>query len=414
MAADVEGHLLPTCTRAPAASSRRWLPRLDPFTDAFQADPHRVYAQYRERCPIHWGRAANPGIPGAWYLFGRADVASVLKDPRFGREGYGGHAAERPFFKMVRNWILFRDAPFHARIRRHVTSAFTPAAVARMEPAVTRSVEELLDRAARAGGMEVIDDFALPLAIAVICDLIGVPPADRPRIREWAIVLARALDFKRSSTIYDEADQAASEIDGYLRRLATRSPGTGGLLDRLLANTTTVTIDEILATCALLLVTGHATTHAMIGNGVLCLLEHAEQLACLRRDPRLAPDAVDEILRYASPVQMAGRWATDDLELGGLHIVRGDAVICVLGAANRDPAVCPDPDRFDLGRGRFEHLSFGSGTHVCLGVALARLQGRIAFARLAERFPRMRLVSGVPTWKTSVLFRSLASLTIEA
>jgi len=389
------------------------LPRLDPFTDAFQADPYGVYARYRARCPVHWGRAANPGIPGAWYLFGRADVASVLKDPRFGREGYGGRAAERPFFKMVRNWILFRDAPFHARIRRHVTSAFTPAAVAHLEPAIHRSVDELLDRTARAGGMEVVEDFALPLAIAVICDLIGVPPADRPRIRAWSIVLARALDFKRSSTIYDEADEAATEIDDYLRKLATRTSGTGGLLDRLLANTSSVTLDEILATCALLLVTGHATTHAMIGNGVLCLLEHAEQLEGLRRDPHLAPSVVDEILRYASPVQMAGRWASEDLELGGLRILRGDAVICVLGAANRDPAVCPAPDRFDLGRGRFDHLSFGSGTHVCLGMALAKLQGRIAFARLAERFPRMRLVSGAPTWKTSVLFRSLASLTIE-
>jgi pimeloyl-[acyl-carrier protein] synthase len=315
--------------------------------------------------------------------------------------------------------MLFRDPPDHTRLRGLVNKAFTPRMVERLAPRIRKLAEELLDARAARGGMDAIADFAAPLPLLVIAELLGVPTEDRERLKRWSDDLAIMLDGTVALQFLGSAVQAAVEFDGYLRqRIAERRRAPrDDLLSELVAaqeRGEALSEDEIVGSTILLLGAGHETTTNLIGNGILCLLRHPEQLARLRGDAGLLPSAVEEFLRYESPVQATSRiFPRDEVEVGGVAIPKGEEIGLFLGAANRDPEVFPDPERFDVGRRDNRHLSFGLGIHFCLGAGLARLEGRVAFEALLERAPGLRAAEeSEPVWRPGFLFRGVEALPV--
>jgi len=316
--------------------------------------------------------------------------------------------------------LLFLDAPDHTRLRSLVAKAFTPGVVRRLRPRVEELVAELLDQAERRGSLELIADLAYPLPVAVICELMGVPAADRAIFGSWSSDASRLLD--RDIDLDEGAmERGATAIAGFTeyfsgliqqRRL---EPGDD-LLSGLIAaeeDGQGLTVEELFSTIILLYLAGHETTVNLIGNGALALLRHPDQLERLRRDPALGPTAVEELLRYESPVHVTARIATTDLEVGGVRLDAGEQAIVVVAAANHDPEVFADPDGLDVGRPDNRHLSFSAGMHYCLGAALARLEGEVAFDALLRRFPGLALADPEPHFREHFVLRGLRSLELR-
>ncbi len=389
---------------------------LDP---EFRRDPHPVLARLRETDPVHKS-------PFGWILTRHADVLRLNRDPRCGRDTRklrGGGFASRAvghdgFAEMLSTFLLHLDAPDHTRIRRLMSYAFTPRAVEQMQASVERVARELVDKLAGRGEFDLITDFAAPLPVTVICDLMQVPREDLPRIVKWSDALAEQVEVTATEEQLAQLDVAYFEFKAYLARFIEarrRDPGTG-LVDRLIqaeGETDAITMDELLANLILLLVAGHETTSNLIGNGVLALLEHPDQLQRLRAQPALAASAVEECLRYESPVNTNGRCPHEDIEVGGKTIKQGQLIICMLGAANRDPAVFEDPDRFDITRSPNPHQSFGGGAHHCLGAPLARLEGATALRVLLERYPTLELDRERVRWRDRINLRGLSELGVR-
>src|SRR5690606_17796033 len=284
-------------------------------------------------------------------------------------------------------WMLFRDPPDHTRLRRLVNKAFTPRAVESVVPRVKDIALELLQPGLKDGGMDLIEAFAFPLPVIVIAEMLGVPPQDRTKFRSWSNAMAAALDSYWTEEIFQRASQATGEIWEYLTHIIEeRRKNLGAdLLSALInarENDDRLSEDELVAMAILLLVAGHETTVNLVGNGTLALLQHPDQMELLRREPRRAPQAVEELLRYDAPVQMTSRFAATDVPLGGHVIRKGDNVVAVIGAANRDPEVNPNPDRLDITRTEIHHLGFGGGIHYCVGAPLARREAQIALTTL--------------------------------
>jgi cytochrome P450 len=324
-----------------------------------------------------------------------------------------------PFLDLFERAMLFRDPPDHTRLRSLVSKAFTPRRAEQVSERVQRIVDEMLDRVESRRHVELLTELAYPLPARVICELLGVPAADSDFIVRCARPLATGLDPSpmRSPTTLTEADQATRAFVEYLERLITdrrRQPGDD-LLSALIAAETDgdrLAHDELVSTLVLLLIAGHETTANLIGNGVLALLRNPAELARLRADPGLDATAVDELLRYDSPVQMTQRITLDDVTLGDVTIGPGRIVIAILAAANHDPAVFDEPERLDVGRTPNPHLAFGSGPHYCIGAALARLEARIAIGTLVRRFPGLRLARA-PRWRSSFTIRGLRELHLD-
>ena len=352
----------------------------------------------------------------------------MLRDPRLStsprhQEGYEQFAEMvrqlgfGPAVEMSDKAILFLDPPDHTRIRQLVGKAFTPRAVEAMRPHIQEIVDGLLDAAAGKGEMDVIADLALPLPVTVISEMLGVPVEDQARLQQWTDIAVRLIDPSDDVAILAEAANALGGYNEYFggligeRRQQPREDLLSALVqaeeegDRL-------SEQELLAMMALLYVAGHETTVNLIGNGMLALFRHPGELDRLRRDPSLLPSAVEEMLRYDSPVQLTARTATADVELDGLRIAKGQEAGVLLGAANRDPAQFPDPDRFDVGRQDNRHVAFGGGIHHCLGAPLARAEAQIAIGSLLRRFPVLNLVDREPPRKETVNLRGLASLPV--
>ncbi|MEV4292325.1 cytochrome P450 [Nonomuraea bangladeshensis] len=310
------------------------------------------------------------------------------------------------------------DPPDHTRLRGLVSRAFTPRMVERLRPRVEAVTAGLIAALPEEG--DLVSGFAYPLPVRVICEMLGVPPEDHERFQGWSETAARSLDPMLTAELISESGRSGREFRDYFRdllELRRRQPG-----DDLLSALTRVeelTEGELLATCVLLLVAGHETTVNLIANGVLALVRHG-LLAYAAERPR---QVVEEVLRYDPPVQLTGRVALRDAELGGTPVPAGTAVVALIGAANRDPAVFPDPDHFDPGRfdatrsdgarepGR--HLAFGLGIHFCLGATLARMEGEIALSALAAAAPRMELLDPAPPYKPNLVLRGLARLPVR-
>jgi len=391
-------------------------PPFNPLAPGFRETPYPFYHRYRENDPVHWSTAAGPPGSGTWYLFRNADVMSALRNPNLIRDPR--ILPPPPLRGMLEKWMLFRNPPDHTRLRSLVSKAFTPLRAEQLMPAIQSAATCLIDAVAARGEMDLIRDYASPLPLMVIAELLGVPPEDREQLRRWTIDMVVAIDFGPSREGMVRALGAARELMGYLRDLvAARRAGVArdDLISALIAaeeEGDKLSEEELLSMCSLLLGAGHETTVNLIGNGSLALLTHPDEWTRLRDDPGCLETGVEELLRFDSPVQMTFREAAADGGLADRVLHKGELVAILLGSANRDPALFPDPDRLDLSRPVGKHAAFGMGIHFCLGSHLARLEGRIAFATLARRLPGLQLVPRAPERREGIAFRGVKALPV--
>jgi cytochrome P450 len=391
---------------------------LDP---ANRADPYRICAQFRDRGPFQL-----PGTNVAVFSTYR-DCDEVLRHPSsssdrlkstMARRALESGSAPRP---LGPPGFLFLDPPDHTRLRKLVSKAFAPKVVSALQTEISALVDGLLDRVAEKGEFEVVDDFAHPLPVAVICRLLGVPLEDEPRFSRASALLAQALDPFVAFTGavrdgFEERMQAARWLREYFHGLIEerRSRPGDDFISGLIAveeSGDQLSHDEIISTCNLLLIAGHETTVNLIGNAVLAMLRNPIEWGALSADAGRAPAIVEETLRYDPPVQMVGRIALDDMAIGGIEVPAGDVMFLLLAAAQRDPAEFDRPDTFDPDRGTLRHLGFGRGAHYCLGAPLARLEAGAALSALTARFPDARL-AGEPQYKSNVTLRGLSELAV--
>ena len=378
----------------------------DLTSSAFIEDPYRTYEELRRKDPVHRMRLVE-----AWALTRYEDVQDVLIDhKRFTN-------AERNYDYMQYRTFLDLDPPDHTRLRGLVSKAFTPRAVRELGPRIQGLVDELLDAVAGKDRIELISDFAFPLPVIVIAEMLGVPAGDRARFREWSYDIALSVNPLLNSEQIERVQQATEELFDYFEGIIEqrRQAPQNDLISALLAaeeEGDRLTHEELLSTLVLLLVAGNETTRNLIGNGMLALLKSPAQLQRLRDHPQLLDSAINELLRYDSPVQIDARNAIDDVEIGGKRIAAGQRILAIVGAANRDPKVFANPDELDIGRDEVSHLSFGRGIHYCLGSPLAILEGRIAFTSLLERFSSIRLACD-PVFKEQIVLRGVEELWVE-
>lgn len=374
---------------------------------AFIQNPYPFYARLREETPAYLLPDANEGR-GMWMFTRYADVELILKDLRFKKDTRPLHPEEGGLPQM-----LNADPPDHTRLRGLVSQAFTPNRVRSLEPHIQEIIEHLLNRAKEQGSLELMGDFAMPLPVIVIAELMGVPIEDREQFRAWSTQFALGNDAIAASP---EARQKAQEgilaLGEYFGRLVSqrRADPRDDLISALIAAADEqgkLSQEELLGTCILLLIAGHETTVNLIGNGTHALLQHPDQLERLRQDPALLQSAIEELLRYDAPVQRSTfRYAGEAVEVAGQPIEPGQQVSAVIGSANRDPVAFPEPDKLDLARSPNRHQSFGRGIHFCLGAPLARLEAQLAFQSLLAAFPRLEF-AGAPLWRHATLFRGL-------
>ena len=400
--------------------------KYDLYSEEFRANRFETYARMREQDPV----LLQPGIDGEtpiWFLTRYDDVVAMLvDDERFVRDPALAlseediarmRAAMPDDFSFVENHMLNKDGADHRRLRRLVTKAFTPRMVEQLRPRIQAIADELLDAVQERRELELVDEFAFPLPITVIAELLGIPAADRDRFRAWSDALVTPsigpAELERFAA-------SMREFVAYLRELferRRREPAEDLISALLQAEEAgdSLSEEELFSTVILLIVAGHETTVSLIGTAVLALLREPDVVERLRAEPDLIPSAVEELLRREAPVDRTlNRWAATNVELGGRTIRRGDLLIAILGSADRDPARFPDPDALDLEREDNKHVAFGRGSHYCLGAPLARLEAEIALATLLRRLPGLRLVGDAQDveWRPVPLFRSLVALRV--
>jgi cytochrome P450 len=399
--------------QAPAAE-----PLFNPMSPEVIADPYPYYHRLREADPVHRS-------PLGFFVASRhADVAHILRDKRFGKDfvgrmtrRFGKEVMEEPVYRSMRHWMLQQDPPDHTRLRGLVVKAFTARRVEDMRPRIQEIVDATLDRVAERGRMDLIADFAFRLPVTVICEMLGIPKEEHEVFHMGARTGGRLLDpVPLSRAEIDEANAGSLMQAEYFRslfELRRRQPGEDLTSQLVQAEEegSKLSNEELTANIILLFGAGHETTVNLIGNGLLALARNPGQLALLRSDPSLMTNAIEEFLRYDSSVQLTGRTALEDVEVGGTPVAKGESVLCLLGAANRDPAVYPDPDRLDITRPNIRPLSFGGGIHFCLGAQLARIEGEVAISTLLRRFPKLKLDDPeTPDWRPTFVLRGLNRL----
>jgi pimeloyl-[acyl-carrier protein] synthase len=388
----------------------------NPMDPTFVADPYPTYRQLRAEDPVHHSPL------GFWVLTRYDDVVAALRDPRLAKEAIAAFVAARfgapvPITGLS---MLDRDPPDHTRLRSLVSKAFTPRVVEGLRPRIQQIVDGLLTRAREKGSMDVIEEFAYPIPVNVICEMLGVPVEDHERFKGWSLDIARGLDsilLPPDSEVPKRSVASRSALANYFRELIAkrRASPRGDLLSALIAAEEAgdkLSENELLATCILLLIAGHETTVNLIGNGTLALLRHPDQLRRLRENPALIGTAVEELLRFDGPVQRTARIPSEDVVIDGRKIAKGEMVMPFIGAADRDPAQFPDPDRLDIGRTDNRHIAFGWGIHFCLGAPLARVEGQIAINMLVQRLPSLALATDSPQFRESLTLRGLKSLPV--
>ena len=391
---------------------------LDLTDPAVVADPYPAFAAARAQAPVQW----HEGL-GLWLAFTHAASNAVLRDRRLGRIWRDREPAERfgSFNLVHRNAILEMEPPDHTRLRRLISTAFARGHVERLRPWVQDLADSLVDglveRSAGREPVDVLSGMAEELPVAVIAELLGVPPADRPLLRPWSNAIVKMYEYGRTAQVEEDAERAAAEFVAYLRDLAAerRTAPADDLLSHLVtvrdADGDRLTEDELVTTCVLLLNAGHEATVNVSGNGLLALLEHPDQLARLRADPALLPTAIEELMRYDSPLQLFERTATEDVAIAGATVRAGTKIAALLGAANRDPAVFADADTLDVGRADNPHISFGAGVHFCIGAPLARVELQASFGALLGRTSALEL--GAPARRRpEFVIRGLADLPV--
>lgn len=394
--------------------------KFDPFSIQRRIDPYPGYAALRASDPVYF----SPFLR-SWILTRYDDIVAVLKDPRFSvqREGHIP-AVLNPLPSLsadlqgfVRSSLLMLDPPNHTRIRSLVSKAFTLRMVERLRPRIQQIADELLDAAEVSGDFDLIRDYAYPLPLIVICEMLGAPVKDRADFQRWSTDLTVLLDPLSGGSL-KQANASFSELSGYFRNLFAerrREPRDDLISALVAAEEQGDTLDEteLGSICGLILGAGHETTSSLIGNSVLALLRNPGERERLLNDPGLLPSAVDEFLRYDPPVQATDRLALEDLEIRGAKIRKHQFCVLMLGAGNRDPERFEDPDRLDVGRRDNHHLSFSQGGHFCLGAQLARAEGEIAIGTLLRRYPRFSGDPDTKAWRASLALRGLSTLPLS-
>jgi len=384
------------------------------------ADPYPLYRRLRTEDPVHW----DPFLH-AWVVTRYEDVTRVLHDfsalrtPTPEQLKAMGLSNLSPIAEVMVRLMLFMDGAAHTRLRGLCSQAFTPARVESLRAHIQEIADRLLDSVLPTGEMELISDFAAPLPSIVTAELLGVPTSDHRQLKKWSGDFAEMLgNFQHNPNRANHALNAINEMTSYFHSAIRqqRVRPREGLVHSLLAaevNGDRLSDDEIVANLIVTMVGGQETTMNLIGNGILTLLRNPAILEDLRHDMSLIPSAVEELLRYESPSQHTARLAPDDVELGGKTIRKRQAVIAVIGAANRDPERFPDPDRLDIRRKENRHVAFGFAAHFCFGAPLARLEGQIAFATILRRLNRLELRPGLLTWRENLGLRGLTALPLS-
>lgn len=418
--ADTNGKVIrPGKTKKTAAAE---VFKFNPFLPEFHANPYPTYHYLRSSDPIH------RSFLGAWVLTRYVDVKAVLRDPCFSVDKLSTHLKDKSYYlkqqrdlntltQVTSKWLIFLEPPDHTRLRKLVSKAFTSGVVERQRPDIQNIVDELIDKVEDKEVMDIISDLASPLPVTVIAKMLGVPAEDCSQLKQWSNDVSHILDPLLSLETYEHLNQVVVEFKEYFRGLFAerRKRPKEDLISALIAASEQgdkLSEDEMLSTCTLLFFAGEETTVDTIGNGILALLRHPDQMEKLKREPAIIQSAVEELLRYDSPVQHTQRIATENVEIGGKTIRAGDKVVVCLAAANRDPAQFPDPDRLDLTRRENCHLAFLDGIHSCLGAALARLNSQIAINTLVQRLPDIKLQKDTLEWRKNVVLRGLKSLPV--
>ena len=395
----------------------------NPFDPRLRTDPYEVYRELREEAPVFWSQMMH-----VWVLTRYDDIFEALKDHR--RYSSERTRSTNPLVQQLENYrmssgplgttptMLSIDPPDHTRMRSLVSKAFTPRQVERVRPHMQEIAEELLDALPEPGRMDVMADFAVPFPIIVIAEMLGVPAGDRAQFKAWSTDIAATLGGPfQPQEVLERSVRASNELADYFRgQIAQRrAEPRDDLLSALCAveeQGDLLSEDELIATCILLLVAGNETTTNLIGSGMLTLLKNPDERRRLQADLSLMPSAIEEMLRYEPPAQMTSRIAVENIELRGSHFEPGQVVLTALAAANRDPEVFPDPDRFDITRQPNRHLAFGHGIHYCLGAPLAVVEARIGFESLLRRMPEPEAAFEAPAWGQSFVLRGLKSLPV--
>ncbi|MEV6393962.1 cytochrome P450 [Streptomyces sp. NPDC051907] len=395
----------------------------DPWSPDFLRDPYPAYAALRSQGRVHYYAPS-----GQWLVPQHADVSALLRDRRLGRaytqrfshEEFGRTAppaAHEPFHTLNDHGMLDLEPPDHTRIRRLVSKAFTPRTVSGLQPYVRKLARDLVSGLVERGGGDLLADVAEPLPVAVIAEMLGIPEADRAPLRPWSADICGMYELKPSEETAARAVAASVEFSAYLRELIAerrKSPGAD-LISALIAahdEGDRLSEQEMISTCVLLLNAGHEATVNSTVNGWLALFRHPEQLAALRADRSLSSTAVEEILRYDTPLQLFERWVLDDIEIDGTVIPRGAEVALLFGSANRDPQVFDRPDDFDVARPENPHISFSAGIHYCIGAPLARVELAASLEALLDGAPNLRLAAE-PRRKPGFVIRGLEELLVE-
>ncbi|GHE45560.1 MULTISPECIES: cytochrome P450 [Streptomyces] len=395
----------------------------DPWDPGFVSDPYPAFAELRAR-----GRVLYYEPSDQWLVPHHADVSALLRDRRLGRsyrhrfshEEFGRTPPppeHEPFHTLNDHGMLDLEPPDHTRIRRLVSKAFTPRTVERLRPYVHGLADELVSRLVAEGGGDLLTDLAEPLPVAVIAEMLGIPESDRAPLRPWSADICGMYELNPSEETARRAVRASVEFSDYLRELiaARRAHPGEDLISGLIAahdEGDRLTEQEMISTAVLLLNAGHEATVNATTNGWWALFRHPDRLAALRADHSLVPSAVEELLRYDTPLQLFERWVLDDIEIDGTVIPRGAELALLFGSANHDPEVFEAPETLDLTRGDNPHISFSAGIHYCIGAPLARMELAASMTALLDRAPTLRLAAE-PERRPNFVMRGLEGLSVE-
>ncbi|WP_145134103.1 cytochrome P450 [Paenibacillus sp. Y412MC10] len=383
------------------------------FTSDFTRNPYPVYEKLRQSDPVV--KVMLPNGQTGWLISTYEDAAAVLKDPRFIKDMTKFVGQEHP--SVFSKNMLFSDPPDHKRLRGLVQKGFTPQRIESMRDHIQEIADRLLDAVSGKDRLNLIDDYAFPLPIIVISEILGVPTEDQDKFRVWSNSIIEASNQKMGEDVTRHMNEFIAYLKEWFAKVR-QQPGDDMISELVIAENQgdRLTEEELYGVVTLMIIAGHETTVNLIGNGVLALLEYPEQRKLLQDRPELIQEAIEEMLRYNGPVEFStSRWASEDLEFRGQPFQRGDLVIVALDAANRDPAQFEDPDLFDITRGKSPHLAFGKGIHLCLGAPLARLEGEIAVNTLLRRFPDFALEGeiGDLEWRPGMIVRGVKEIPLR-
>jgi cytochrome P450 len=395
------------------------------FTDEILQDPYPTYARLHEEGPLHYLDVGSKWA--VWSIISHAECSSIAKDPRLSAKRAQQLLALLPISRqpeftelarMLSLWMIFMDPPEHTRLRKLLNKGFSPAAIEGLRPQVEAVVDRMLAPLKRGSEVELMREFANAMPVRIISELLGVPQEMNDTFISWsrAIAVFRGSPDRTVEQARAAQDALIALTDFFRKTVAERRRNKGNDLISLLIDIEeegeVLTEEELYAQCIALLFAGHETTRNLIGNGMYTLLQHPQETAELRENPEIIRSAVEEILRFESPVQFTARVLKEDIEVCGQRIPKKWSILCMLGAANRDPKQFKDPNRLNLKRLNNQHLAFSAGPHFCIGSQLARLEGQIAILNLLQRFPQMKLTGPRPEWASTFGFRGLKSLPV--